>query len=434
MKPWDVAIVGGGILGTSLAHWLSSRYEGRFALYEQEGKVGTHASGRNTGVVHRPFYLHPERSRLFARAALASYPLWEAYAKERELPWVVVGTLKLALRPEQLGTLDTYLRWSDANGLEEGEVVRLDPEEVGRLEPEVRCEGAVLARRETAVDFGLLTRELRKDAEANGVRMLTGSRVSRLRERREAVELWVDGEAHRASHAVNCAGGGAVPLAHASGVAREYAALHFRGEYWRVRREHFGLAGRNLYVVPRDPDFPFLDPHWIVRASGYREIGPNAVPVTGPWTYEAFAGSPAALLRRLFDPPMANKARLAVSPTFLGMAARELLGSLSRGVLAARVRQFLPRFRDAMLADRGAAGVRSSVVDPRGRFVKEILELHGDRSTHVLNYNSPGATGAPGYAALLLSRMEARGLLSHLRVRTRPRGPWRYEEALRAFD
>src|SRR5204863_4306382 len=36
MEPWDVTIVGGGALGTSIAYWLAQQYQGRIAVLVQE--------------------------------------------------------------------------------------------------------------------------------------------------------------------------------------------------------------------------------------------------------------------------------------------------------------------------------------------------------------------------------------------------------------
>jgi L-2-hydroxyglutarate oxidase len=98
MEPWDVVIVGGGILGTSVSYWLGNQYEGRIAVLEKERDVAVHTSYRNTGVVHRPFYLDPNARRVFARSSQTSYGLWKAYAKERNLPWSPVGTFEVATR------------------------------------------------------------------------------------------------------------------------------------------------------------------------------------------------------------------------------------------------------------------------------------------------------------------------------------------------
>ncbi len=356
-----------------------------------------------------------------------SYDLWRRYAAEKGLPWKVVGTLKLAVEEEEVKQLDTYMRWSQRNLMDEDEVELLDAREVGNTEPHVACAGALHAKRETAVDFGAFTRSLRDEARTNGVKFLLNRRAIGLSGTGEGVEIEVEGsrEPHLASFVINCAGGGAVDLAHSMGVGEEYTDLHFRGEYWRVGPNHGYLASRNVYTVPNRPEFPFLDPHWIVRVSGDREIGPNAVPVASPWTYEGFFEDISMVLQKFWEPPLRNKARLLASSTFLSLAAGEALGSISKSFLAARVQRFLPEMKEEMLAERRAAGIRSSVIDRRGKFVREAVELEGQSSLHILNYNSPGATGAPAYSATLLERLVNEGRVDHLRRKLEPRRePW----------
>ncbi len=435
MGRWDVAVVGGGILGASLAYWLGLRYDGRIAVLEKERDVGAHASGRNTGVVHRPFYLHPRKRRVFARSAQASFPLWKAYAAARGLPWAEVGTLKVAATEEETGVLEENLRYARENGMEPEELELLDPNQVRRLEPEVSCAGALLVHTDTAADFGAFTRAIRDDAEAVGVRFLTGTEVLRV-EVDDGLTLHTRGPMDRleADLLINCAGGSALDLAHAMGLALEYADLHFRGEYWHVSAGAAGLAGRNVYTVPRRPHLPFLEPHWVVRADGRREVGPNAVPVPGPYDYEGLLRHEAEWLGEAFSPPVANKLRLILDREFLGLAAGEVLSSLSRGEMVRHVQRFLPRLREADLTARGTAGVRSQVVDRQGRLVPEAIPVEGPRSFHILNYNSPGATGAPAHAAHLVDHLAGRGYLEGLKPRPLARPPWDWEALADAMD
>src|SRR3990170_8485673 len=111
----DIAIVGGGILGTCVAYWLAARYDGRIVVLERERDVAMHTSGRNTGVVHRPFYLHPQKARRFARAAQASYGLWKAYAAAKDLPWKESGTYKVAVSEKRVAVLETNAKWAVEN-------------------------------------------------------------------------------------------------------------------------------------------------------------------------------------------------------------------------------------------------------------------------------------------------------------------------------
>jgi len=67
---FDLIIIGGGILGTSLSYFLSFLNKSKkIAVIEQEHNVAQHTSGRNTGKVHAPYLYNPEKKKLFANAA-----------------------------------------------------------------------------------------------------------------------------------------------------------------------------------------------------------------------------------------------------------------------------------------------------------------------------------------------------------------------------
>lgn len=459
MEPWDVTIVGGGVLGTSFAYWLAHRYEGRIAVIEKEVDVAAHTSRRNTGVVHRPFYLDPVGRRVFARCAQVAYGMWKTYAANRRLPWHPIGTFEVATRPESVGRLDKYYGWGLANGMREDELQILSAAEVRRYEPNVRCHGAIWSKTDTAVDYEAFTKSIREDAEAAGARFLLGKEVRSAEVREDRIDLHLaDGgtgplyvdprrkirasldrarEPLRTRLLINCAGGNSIDIAHGLGVGLEYTDLHFRGEYWEVDPTMHSLASRNIYTVPRHPDLPFLDPHWIVRADGRREIGPNAVPVSGPYTYRGFFDGPKELSRKLLEAPFRNKLRLLVNPDFVTLAAEEWASSVSKGVMAKRAQDFLPDLEERHLVRPGTAGVRASVVDRRGVFAKEAIELPGPRSYHITNYNSPGATGAPAYAAWTVLRLARSGSFDHLKAKAAQRsdaGAWDFDAICAAIE
>ncbi len=427
---WDVAIIGGGILGTSVAYWLANQYEGRIAVLEKEAQVAVHTSHRNTGVVHRPFYLDPKARRVFARSAQTAYGMWKKYAAERELPWSPVGTLEVATRPEQSSRLDKYYDWGLENGMTEQELELLNSEDVRNLEPHVRSFGAVWSKTDTGVDYRQFTRSLRADAEAEGVKFLLDSDVKSVTVATDylTIHLGHGKEPVEAKFLVNCAGGNSVRIVHMLGVGREYADLNFRGEYWEIGKDWVNLATRNIYTVAKHPELPFLDPHWIVRADGRREIGPNAVPVFGPYTYRGFFDNPMQVLEKLLEPPIMNKISLLYNRDFLTLAGEEWMSSISKRVMAGRAQEFLPELKVDYLVRPGIAGVRASVIDKRGNFVKEAIEIPGPLSYHIVNYNSPGATGSPAFAAWLIQKLSSNGYFESLHRRPRIRsGTWDFD-------
>src|SRR3989338_8225392 len=318
---YDFAIIGGGILGTALAYQLSKESDGtKIAVLEKENEVAQHTSGRNTGVLHRPFYLDPETKGKFAR-----------------------------------------------------------------------------------VDFGAFTRALRDDAVQQGVQFIMGKAVNRVREDHADIEIECGaGEIIRTRYLINCAGGSALKIAHWMGVARDYADLNFRGEYLIVGGASERWGGRNIYCVPRHSEFSFLDPHFVVRHDGRTEIGPTAVPVFGAYAYRGLG----KVWSKIAERPVINKLRLCVNPEFLRLCAQEWRSVLSPRAMVSRVQKFLPDLRVEDCVTRGTAGVRASLVDQKGQFVPEVVEVQTAHSLHILNYNSPGASGAPAYAKEIMRYLQ----------------------------
>jgi L-2-hydroxyglutarate oxidase len=78
-----------------------------------------------------------------------------------------------------------------------------------------------------------------------------------------------------------------------------------------------------------------------------------------------------------------------------------------------RVKEFLPQLRASTFRKRGTAGIRSSLVDGDGRFVSDTMVLKDDNSMHILNYNSPGATGALPIGAAIVDDLLSRGIIKN---------------------
>lgn len=415
LKEVDVLIVGAGVLGVTIAYWLSYLYDGRILLIDKETGVARHTSSRNTGVIHRPFYLNPETRKTFALSAGLSYPLWHDLAAKYGLPWKPVGTLEVALREDDVAVLEKYIRWGKDNGVEKTELELLDARSVNSLEPEVECRAALHSKTDVSVDFGKFTACVHRLALDEGLVFQGGLQVSSLKAEGGALDASFSGEGPlpgvRCNLLINAAGGGSLDIAHMMGLASEYSELDFRGEYWLVDEPFASKVRRNIYTLPRHPEYPFLDPHFVVRADGLREIGPNAVMVTGPYVYE---GLGLRSLSRMFARPQRPKLNLLTNADFLSMVANEWRSSLSKNAMCGRVRRFIPGLSHRFLNSRGVSGVRSSIIG-NGGFVPEAIILQDERSLHVLNYNSPGATGAPSYSARLVARMHESGLLDGVR-------------------
>ena len=411
MTKYDVAIIGGGILGTSISYWLSNLFDIQVCVIDKESEVGMHASSRNTGVVHSPFYLDPQKKKILAKSAFLSHDLWKIFAEKRELPWKMVGMLEVALNEEQRKTVEKYMRWGIDNGIPQSELELLDRKEVIKKEPNVSCYSAIFCKQDTIVDYGIFTKQLKKESEKNGTKFLLNTRVKSI-EKDSKINLTNDSHI-QANLIINCAGGNSLDIAKMFGIAHEYADLHFRGEYWIAQKEYTTLVKTNVYSVAKFEEFPFLDPHWILRIDGRSEIGPNAVPVPSPETYSGYVGNIETMISKLSEIITGNAKKLFSNQDFISLISKEWLSSISKNAMIGRVKQFIPKIKSEFFSEQGTAGIRTPIITPEGAFLSDVLELEGKNSFHILNYNSPGATGAPAYSAYIVKILEKKGFLDY---------------------
>ena len=412
LEKYDFAIIGGGVLGTTISYWISSLYDSKVAVIEKEPNVGMHTSSRNTGVIHSPFYLNPDKKGKLARAAFLSYDMWKKFAQEKDLPWKTIGTLEVALDESQHKILEKYLSWGPKNGMDESDIQLLDGRDTKKQEPNVECHSALFCKTDSVVDYGIFTRKLKEESQRNGTKFLVSSKFEQVKNTDgESVLVLSDNKQVHSKFVINCAGGYSLDIAKKFGLVLDYGSLHFRGEYWIAQKEHTNLAKTNIYSVPNYPDFPFLDPHWIMRVDGKSEIGPNAVPVSSPETYSGYVGNIEVFISKLSEVLTSNTRKLLLNPDFMNLVSKEWLSSISKSVMIERVQKFLPKAKPDFFSERGTAGIRTPIITPDGKFVSDVMELEGPNSYHILNYNSPGATGAPAYSAYVIQTLQEKGIL-----------------------
>ena len=413
MKKYDVAIIGGGILGTTISYWLSALYDLKICIVEKESDVALHSSTRNSGVIHYPFYLNPKQKKNFAKAAFLSHDMWKVLANEKNIPWVQGGTIEIALDEEQHKTLERYMVLGKENGLTEEDISILDSNELKQKEPHLNCYSGLYCTKEGSTNYGLLTKAVSELSKKNGTDILLNCNVKNVEETPDQVNIiFSDNSTLTANFVINCSGGNSLDIAKKFGLLNDYSDLHFRGEYWVADSNIKNLVKTNIYTVPRYLEFPFLDPHWIKKANGETEIGPNAVPVDSPEAYDSFITDIPTTLSKISDIVTGSAKKLFLNPDFISLVSKEFLSSVSKSAMVERVKKFIPGIEPRDFPKRGTSGIRTPVLSPNGDFVSEMIEIEGKNSFHIVNYNTPGATGAPAYSAFVVKKLQEKGILA----------------------
>jgi L-2-hydroxyglutarate oxidase LhgO len=392
----DVLVIGGGVVGLSVARELKRRRpEASVAVLDKEGGPDRHASGRNSGVLHAGFYYSADTFK--ARFTRAGNRAWTAYCRERGLPLKACGKLVVATREEELPVLDELLRRGKANGVPVEEV---DEKAAREIEPRARTLGRALWSPSTAtVDPAACVAALAEDARREGIALHWG-RAYLGRDGRRVRTTAGDLEA---GFAVNAAGLQADRVARDYGFSRDHRILPFKGLYL-YSDEPAGAFRVHLYPVP-DIRNPFLGVHFTLTVDGRVKIGPTAIPALWRENYGGLSGFSAGELAEIAW----RQAGLMLSAGFdFRRLAFEEVRKNSRRVMVGLAARLAGGVKPADYRRWGRPGIRAQLVDVRTRRLEMDFRMEGDGgSLHVLNAVSPGFTCAMPFAAHVADRVEA---------------------------
>lgn len=252
---YDVAVIGGGVVGGLIARELS-RYELDVCIVEAKADVGGQASSANSGIVHAGF--DAKEGSLKAHYNVLGNKMMKRVCEELGVKMVENTSLVLGYNEEERATLHTLVERGIANGVPGLSVI--SGHEVRELEPEVSedvtC--ALLARTGGIVcPYGLTFSSI-GNAMDNGAELVTDFEVKEVR--REGEYVLSNGEKEiRARLVVNAAGLGAGRVANLCGhEGIEIGAR--RGEYvlldrgaMNVKATLFrcpGKGGKGVLVSP----------------------------------------------------------------------------------------------------------------------------------------------------------------------------------------
>ena len=378
---YDLVIVGGGVIGITLALELKRRLPAcSIALLEKEAAVGAHASGRNSGVLHSGFYYTADS--LKARFCRDGNRELRAYIQAKGLPLRPCGKLVVAKDESELPGLEELARRGAANGVL---VEVIDEAAAKRIEPRVKTAGRALWSPTTAsADPGTVIAALAIDAEAAGIAVRRGVAY---RSRTGSTLHTSQGDIV-AGYVVNCAGLYADRIARDYGFCSRYTILPFKGLYL-YSSEPAGSLNTNIYPVP-DLAYPFLGVHYTVTVDGHLKIGPTALPAF--WR-ENYTGLANFSLRELIE-VCSREAGLMLSAgfDFRGLAMQEMR-KMFRGYLVAQAGKLLEGVHKRDYVEWGRPGIRAQLLDLQTRTLVMDFCLEGDAgSFHVLNAVSPAWT------------------------------------------
>ncbi len=399
-RRYDLAIVGGGIVGLAAAREFLSRKPGlKLIVLEKEASIARHQSGHNSGVIHSGIYYAP--GSLKAKLCVAGQQEMVGFCRDRGIPFKLCGKVIVALTEDELPRLENLYQRGKDNGVQGLEMI--GPERLREIEPHAAGIRAIYSPNTGVVDYGQVARAYADDVQHSDGEIATGCEVTAIKRgtpallevcRADAIgsqqrEIEVD-------HIITCGGLQSDRLARMTHPrqGREVARIiPFRGDYYVLRPEKSHMVRALIYPVP-DPRFPFLGVHFTRLLSGEVWAGPNAV--------LAFARE--GYRRR--DINLKDMWDVLSFPGFWKTAARfwaaglqEMYRDYVKSAYVKTLQRYMPEITANDLTP-GPSGVRAQALDADGRLVDDFVILRSENIIHVRNAPSPAAT-----SSLPISRM-----------------------------
>lgn len=383
-KECDVLILGAGVVGLSVAiSLLESRPNLRVIVVEKESRLGVHASGRNSGVLHAGFYYSPES--LKAKFCRDGNRELRILCRKNDIPVKECGKVVITQNEEEEKRLDFLFDRGQANGVE------LEVHEANRIseyEPLARTYRRFMWSPNTAIsDSNAVIDAMAKSFQKLGGTLKLGTRL-KLGSRNN--EIYDKSNDIKFSYLVNCAGSQSDRLATQLGIEHDYAMVPFMGIYRSV--QELKLPLRTLvYPVPHKIN-PFLGVHFTLTIDGKVKIGPTAIPVLGREQYSLTVGWSAPDIRE------ALKGTIALirgkTHDFSQIAIQELPKLIQKSLIS-EASKLVPSAAHVKGWSKKPPGIRAQLVHiPTGRLEQDFVIRNHLNSTHVLNAVSPGWTSS----------------------------------------
>jgi L-2-hydroxyglutarate oxidase len=380
----DVLIIGGGVVGLSAGiAFLQANPSLKVVIAEKESRLGLHASGRNSGVLHAGFYYSPDS--LKAKFCRDGNQELRKLAKKYNIPVREVGKVVVARNNNENKRLETLFHRGITNGVE---LEILDAAHLEKYEPLAITHERFLWSPKTAISDPLAMIEaLRNEFKSVGGFIFFDTKVH-LKEVNEEI---IDGSYQfNAKKIINTAGAQADRISRAVGVGNEFAMLPFMGVYRTTGEKNLPLQ-RLVYPVPH-PINPFLGVHFTLTLDNKVKIGPTAIPIAGREQYSFLSGWSGSDLAQSIK---GMTSLIRGDAHDFGKIIKSEWPKIVEKLLVKESLELVPTASKVKTWHKKSPGIRAQLVHlPTGKLEQDFVVIKKFNSVHVLNAVSPGWTSS----------------------------------------
>jgi (S)-2-hydroxyglutarate dehydrogenase len=383
-KKYDIAIIGGGIVGLATAHrLLTLKPELQLVVLEKENHVAAHQTGHNSGVIHSGLYYKP--GSLKAVNCINGYKMLLEFCDENKIPYDLCGKIVVATSENELSQLDMLYQRGIENGL--SGIVKLTESEIKQHEPNCNGIKGLYVPQTGIINYSKVCEVLEEKIKNAGGEIIFNYKVSGIDLKENDSVVKSEAGNVTARLIINCAGLYSDKVAEFNEPNLDTRIIPFRGEYYMIKPEKQHLVKNLIYPVP-DPNFPFLGVHFTRMIDGGVEAGPNAV---FAFKREGYKKTDIDLrdLWNSFSWPGFRKVAMKYWKTGIG----EYYRSYSKSAFTKALQKLVPSIQKEDLIPAGS-GVRAQACDRTGGLLDDFKIVEKLGIINILNAPSPAATSS----------------------------------------
>jgi L-2-hydroxyglutarate oxidase len=383
---FDIAIIGGGIVGAATFYQLQKHYPSlKIIIIEKEPRLAFHQTGNNSGVMHSGLYYKP--GSLKAKNCVEGRKALVKFAQENNIPHDVCGKVVVATDESELPYLDKIFETGLQNGIEG--IEKINAQQIKEHEP--FCEGiaGIWVPCTGIIDYVKATDKMVEIAlSINPKSKLVLNTEATAFQKEDGVNIIsTNRSTYRSRFTIFCGGLQADRLAIKDHVALKEKVVGFRGDYYELTEQAKHKIKNLIYPVP-NPAFPFLGVHFTRMTNGEVECGPNAV-----FTFKREGyGKTDFDLKDTID-ALTYKGTWKLFFQNMSFGINEYRRAFSKKLFLKTLQRLVPSLTMDDIKP-GRSGVRAMLLNEQGDTRDDFRIEYRDTSIHVLNAPSPAATAS----------------------------------------
>ena len=381
---YDIAIIGGGIVGAATLYKLQRAYpQLSIVLFEKEDQLAAHQTGNNSGVIHSGLYYKP--GSLKAKNCVSGRHELVKFAKDYNVSHDVCGKVVVATKQSEFKFMDEIFENGLANKTEG--IEKISGDQVKDIEPFVEAKAGIWVPCTGIIDFVGATNKMVEVAlginEKSKV-ALSEEAVS-FHHNTDGTTITTNKSTYKAKFLIFCGGLQADRLAKKDGVGVTEKVVGFRGDYYELTDDAKHKVKNLIYPVP-NPEFPFLGVHFTRMVNGDVECGPNAV-----FTFkrEGYGKTDFNLTDTIDALSYSGTWKLFFKNMSFGID--EYRRAFSKRLFLKTLQGLIPSLQMEDIKP-GRAGVRALLLGKDGDTKDDFRIEYSKNSIHILNAPSPAAT------------------------------------------